>query len=231
MEEPVVAFEATRMWIGDVPLLFFGEIIFRSIISYVYCFALLRLLSGRAVAQMSLVDFVLIIALGSAVGDAAFYADVPILHALAAITVIIIVTKFIDRWIHNWAPLKSVFENSPTTLVRDGVIDQNGASRRDMNALEVMERLRLHGVRNLGEVEWAFMEADGDLSVFRYQEAKPGLPIVPPHDLVPQPPILPEPQSGEARCCRRCGTVEPAQATNATLHCPNCRHDHWTRPE
>lgn len=230
MEEPVVAFEATRMWIGDAPLLFFGEIIFRSIISYVYCFALLRLLSGRAVAQMSLVDFVLIIALGSAVGDVAFYADVPILHALAAITVIIIVTKFIDRWIHNWAPLKSVFDNSPTTLVRDGVIDQVGASRRDMNELEVMERLRLHGVRNLGEVEWAFMEADGDVSVFRYQKAKPGLPIVPPHDLMPQSPDLPEPEPGEARCCRHCGIVEPAHAANG-LHCPHCHHDDWTRPE
>lgn len=230
MEEPVVAFETTRMWIGDVPLLFFGEIVFRSIISYVYCFALLRLLSGRAIAQMSLVDFVLIIALGSAVGDVAFYADVPIFHALAAITVIIIVTKFIDRWMHNWALLKSVFDNSPTTLVRDGVIDQAGASRRDMNELEVMERLRLHGVRNLGEVEWAFIEADGDVSVFRYQEAKPGLPIVPPHDLVPQPPDLPKPAPGEARCCRHCGMVQPAQAAN-DLHCSHCHHDHWTRPE
>src|SRR5690606_30110481 len=99
---------------------------------------------GRAVAQMSLIDFVLIIALGSAVGDVAFYADVPILHALTVITVIIIITKMLDRAIHNWAPLKAVLDNTPITLVRSGTIDQHGSSQRDMNEMEVMELLRLH---------------------------------------------------------------------------------------
>ncbi|WP_146198957.1 DUF421 domain-containing protein [Falsochrobactrum shanghaiense] len=229
MEDPVIAFESIRMWMGEEPLLFFVEIIFRSVLSYIYCFALLRVLSGRAVAQMSLLDFVLIIALGSAVGDVAFYADVPILHALMVITVIITITKLLDRWIHNWAPLKSIFDNSPTTLVHEGIINQAGSSRRDMNEMEVMERLRLHGIRNLGEVEWAFVEANGNLSVFRYQSPKPGLLIVPPHDLVPRRPNFPSPAEDEPHCCLCCGMVISRPSPDIQ-HCPNCNGAKWTLP-
>lgn len=227
MEEPVVAFEASRMWLGDEPFLFFLEIIFRSLVGYLFCFLLIRVLSGRSVAQMSMTDLILVIALGSAVGDVAFYADVPILHALTVILVIVVATKALDRLSHNWDPLKTVLENAPVLLVRDGVINPQGCSSRDINMLEVMELLRVRGVRNLGQVEWAFFEAGGSISIFRPQEARPGLAIVPPLDLNPGAPDLPPPQEGDFGCCRHCGfLVEPQAAVPA--QCPNCDKQGWT---
>jgi len=224
--ENVIPFEVGRMWFDGAPWLFLLEIIFRSTLAYLYCFLLIRVLNGRAVAQMSMTDMVLVIALGSAVGDLTFYEDVPIIHALAAMTVIILVTKSADRAIHNQDFLKSALSNSPILLVRDGVIDMAGASRRDLNTLEVMELLRLDGVRNLGEVEWAFMEAGGQVSVFRFDKPRPGLAIVPPLDLLPIPPSLPLPEKGKAASCHCCGLTmaappEPGRA------CPNCGRSHW----
>ncbi len=219
MDDPTVPFELGRMWLGDAPWPFFIEIAFRSILAYAYCFVLIRLLSGRAVAQMSMTDFVLVIALGSAVGDMTFYADVPILHALAVITLVILITKILDRAMHSSALFKAALDNTPVVLVRNGVIDQKGTKRRDMNNLEVMERLRLKGIRNLGQVEWAFMEADGDMSVFCFEKPHPGLSIVPPHDLVPTPDPAPPPLEGPL-CCQGCGDHQALPA--AAQPCPNC---------
>ena len=226
--ENVIPFEVGRMWFDGAPWLFLLEIIFRSTLAYLYCFLLIRVLNGRAVAQMSMTDMVLVIALGSAVGDLTFYEDVPIIHALAAMTVIILVTKFADRAIHNQDFLKSALSNSPILLVRDGVIDMAGASRRDLNTLEVMELLRLHGVRNLGEVEWAFMEAGGQVSVFLFDEPRPGLAIVPPLDLMPIPPSLPPPETGETASCHCCGLTRAAPPDAGTT-CPNCGRSHWVK--
>nr|WP_281390422.1 YetF domain-containing protein [Paracoccus amoyensis] len=143
-------------------------------------------------------------------------------------TVIILVTKFADRAIHNQDFLKSALSNSPILLVRDGVIDMAGASRRDLNTLEVMELLRIHGVRNLGAVEWAFMEAGGQVSVFLFDTPRPGLAIVPPLDLIPTAPSLPPPEAGEAASCYCCGLtrVFPPDAGTA---CPNCGRSHWVK--
>lgn len=230
MDEPVIAFEAGRMWLGEQPPLFFLEILFRSVLAYAWCFTLIRLLSGKAVAQMSMTDFVLVIALGSAVGDMAFYADVPILHALLAVTVIIIVTKLLDRLMHDSDLAKRLLDNAPVTLVHEGVIDVASAARRDIGTLEVMERLRLNGIRNLGEVEWAFLEADGGTSVFRHARARPGLSIVPPFDLAPRPPAMRDAPPGQARCCRECGHVHPAGGPPPP-HCPNCGCGNWVAAE
>ncbi len=225
MPDPVIPFEPGRLFLGDQPALFYLEIVFRSAIGYLYCFILIRLLSGRALAQISMTDLVLVIALGSAVGDMAFYADVPILHALLVITVVVLLTKGLDRSIHHWEFAKRLLENVPVVLVRDGVIDKHSAARRDLNPLEVMERLRLKGVRNLGEVEWAFLEPDGSVSLFRHEVPRPGLSIVPPHDVDPPIEHLIEATPGEPRCCRACGQL--AGAEEAAEECGNCGSRRW----
>lgn len=80
-------FDLQRMLIGDLPWTFTFEVIVRTVIMYVYTLLMIRLLTKRAVGQLSLVEFLLVIALGSAVGDPMFYHDVPLLHGIAVITV------------------------------------------------------------------------------------------------------------------------------------------------
>ena len=86
MEQPVEPFDLMRMLVGGQPPLFFAEIVLRTLIVYAYTFGLVRWLGGRSVAQLSVIEFLLVIALGSAVGDAMFYPDVPLLHAMLVIT-------------------------------------------------------------------------------------------------------------------------------------------------
>jgi uncharacterized membrane protein YcaP (DUF421 family) len=76
------------LW-GDEPPLFLLEIVFRTMVIYGYTMALMRWLGSRTIGQLSSIEFLLVIALGSAVGDAMFYPDVPLLHAIAVITVVV----------------------------------------------------------------------------------------------------------------------------------------------
>lgn len=230
MSETIVPFEAGRMWVGAEPWLFYLEIVFRSTIGYLYCILLMRALNGRTAAQVSKIDLVLVIALGSAVGDLTLYNDVPILHALTVVTVIISLTKLMDLAQQKSETVNRVLSDPPVVIVKHGVIDQRGLKSQDLNALEVMEQLRLSGVRNLGQVEWAFQEASGAFSVFFHDEPEPGLPIVPPHDLAPAPPEFPLPNAGEAACCQKCGTIVSDDGTGGNLPCPNCGAQKWTRP-
>ena len=86
-------FDLQRILFGDAPLLFALEIALRTAIMLVYSMFLLRLLGRRGLAQLSLFEFVLIIALGSAVGDPMFYPNVPVLHGLIVITVVVLIER------------------------------------------------------------------------------------------------------------------------------------------
>jgi uncharacterized membrane protein YcaP (DUF421 family) len=179
MEPEIVAFDWPRMLIGQEPPLFLAEIVLRTVVVYVYTFALVRWVGGRSVAQLSVVEFLLVIALGSAVGDAMFYPDVPLAHALLVITVVVLINKGIDLILARVPNAEKIFDASPVEVVRDGKLIEEGLARAGYGALEVFEQLRSQGIRNTGEVETAILESNGRLSVFRLKKPVDGIALLP----------------------------------------------------
>lgn len=214
MSDPVVPFDLARMLWGEAPPLFLLEILFRTLIVYTYALVLVRWIGARGVSQLSMVEFLLVIALGSAVGDALFYPEVPLLHALLAITLIILINKALDVAIIRWRGARRVVDGMPVRLVLNGVIDPGARRQHALGDREVMTMLRNEGVRNLGEVGAAYLEPNGKLSLFRHDPPRPGLRIEPPHELEPPPPAL----SGESALCASCGLDVP----ETDAKCPNC---------
>lgn len=178
--ETVVPFDLQRMILGDQPPLFLAEILFRIAVIWPWTMLLLRWIGGRSISQLSLVEFLLVIALGSAVGDSLFYPDVPLVHAMLVIFVIIAIDKLVDQAIRLFRPAKGIFDGQPVEVLRDGVIHMSARGTRQIGNLELMELLRLKGVENLGSVRCAYMETSGALSVFAADPPRPGLRIVPP---------------------------------------------------
>lgn len=231
MDQPVIPFDLARMFLGEEPPLFFLEILARTVLIYVYTIVLIRWIGGRGVAQLSMVEFLLVIALGSAVGDAAFYPDVPVLHAMAVITIVVMINKVLDWLILHYVTAKRVIDGVPVAIVGEGRLLRDGMEQRNIGAAEVISSLRQSGVRNLGEVEHAFMEGDGVLSIFRFDSPRPGLPIVPPSEVQPPPPLTdPSVAPGGRACCLGCGATEPAVEVLPDGQCPACGGREWTAP-
>lgn len=228
MEDPVTPFELKRMFLGEHPWLFYVEIAVRTSIIYSYTLALIRWIGGRSVTQLSMVDLLLVIALGSAVGDATFYPDVPMLQAMLVITVIVCLNKLIDNLIERYDGAKRIIDGRTVVVVRDGRIDREGLVHRDISALELKSLLRLRGISNLGQVESAFHESGGGLSVFHRGTPVPGLPIVPPNDVAPPPPLAGTAPDAPV-CCVNCGSLRLAADVTPAMPCPDCnRRDGWT---
>lgn len=211
----IVPFDPVRMFWGSAPLLFYLEIAVRVTVIWLWTVLMLRWVGGRSVSQMSVVEFLLVIALGSAVGDPMFQPDVPLFHAMLVILLVVLADKAVDHAFQNWTNAKRIVDGSPTEVLRDGHLSMAGLQAEKLGAAEVMEFLRLKGVRNLGQVEFAFLEPSGELSVFRYGKPRPGLAIVPPLEMQ-------RTTTGDGTsdlCCVNCGLVRRADLSE----CPECR--------
>ena len=226
MDDPVIPFDLGRMILGEHPALFYAEIAVRTVLIYGYTLALIRWIGGRSVAQLSMVDLLLVIALGSAVGDATFYPDVPLLQAMLVITLIVGLNKALDRIITRSDRAKRLIDGRAIAVVTDGRILCDALAQRDLSPLEIKAMLRLAGIANLGQVDTAFLEAGGALSVFRRQTPAPGLPLVPPLD-VADPPAL-DPASDGPAACINCGTLHPVAQLKKDTPCPGCHLACWT---
>src|SRR5690606_5167295 len=107
---------------GDDSSVIYLEIFVRTLIIYGYTLVLLRWLGGRAIGQLSTVEFLLVIALGSAVGDAMFYPEVPLLHAMAVVTLVVLANKGLDMAMARNRGIERAIDGVPKEAVREGII-------------------------------------------------------------------------------------------------------------
>lgn len=228
MDSPIIPFDLQRIFLGDYPPLYFAEIAFRVAVIYAYTLLLIRWIGPRSVAQLSLVELLLVIALGSAVGDAMFYDDVPLLVAMLVITLVVAINKLLDRLVVKSDRAARMIDGQPTRMVSDGAIDWQGMHHRNLGASEVKAMLRCEGITNLGQVAGAYMEASGGLSVFRATPPQPGLAIFPPPELLPPAPLTdPAAAQGGLAACAACGQVADAATVLPDGACPVCAGRVW----
>lgn len=218
--DAIIPFDWLRLFLGEDPPLFYLEIVFRILVIWIWTMLLLRWIGGRSISQLSVVEFLLVIALGSAVGDAMFYPEVPLAHAMLVIAVLVVLDKGIDYAIRRYRLAKRIIDGQPQALLRDGVILCDGLSARQLGSLELMEMLRLKGVENLASLRVVYLEPSGMLSLFPAQNPQSGLSIMPPREDLPDD----VPSRGEIACCENCGLV-----SNPHMKCPNCGVDNWVR--
>jgi uncharacterized membrane protein YcaP (DUF421 family) len=218
--ETVVPFDWERILLGEHSAVFLLEIVCRVIVIWLWTASLLRWIGGRSIAQLSIVEFLLVIALGSAVGDSMFYPDVPLFHAMVVILVVVSLDKVVDAALRRWSKAKSLIDGRPVEVMRDGVILCDGLNARKISTLELMELLRLEGIENLGAVRRAYLEPSGGLSLFLFDEPRLGLSIVPPVELVESQ------QTGadSKPCCRNCGQIGASDLDD----CSQCGDKDWT---
>ncbi len=231
-DAPIIPFDFHRIFLGDLPWIYTLEVVFRTVVIYVFALLLIRWLSRRAVGQLSLVEFLLVIALGSAVGDPMFYPDVPLLHAMIVMTVVVLLNRGLDQLIARNDVAERLIEGTPVCLVNNSLIDFQNLQRLIINRDELFQFLRIEGVEQLGEVRAAYMEQSGKISLFCFPKGQErvGLSIVPPWELdtprwFAQEEIV---QGLGHHGCVRCGYTEFfAQESNLPT-CPNCGYHHWT---
>lgn len=226
MDEAVTGLDWQRMLIGDDSPLIFLEILIRTFIIYFYTLVLLRWLGGRAIGQLSTVEFLLVIALGSAVGDAMFYPDVPLVHAMAVVTLVVLANKGLDMAMARNRGFERAIDGEPKEAVRQGMIPSSFLSGKALTTNELAQQLRQKGIEHLGQVEHAYVETDGVLTVFKSAPGtRPGLPIVPPWEIERPRALAADEHADGPLACMRCGFL--AQPTQRGT-CPNCGTREWT---
>lgn len=220
------AFDLQRMAFDKVPLEFLGEVALRSLYTFILVFLFLKITGRRGVRQMSLFEVLIILTLGSAAGDVAFYDDVPMIPVLIVFVTLALLYRLVMWLMSKSEKLEDLLEGKPVVIVQEGQLAWEKVRSANMTEFEFFMELRLNSVEQLGQVRLAIMETNGQISVYYYDddEVKPGLCILP-DECVKRFMVVPE--SGEYACIR-CSHVVTLQASEHQL-CPRCAHPEWTK--
>lgn len=179
-ESSIEVFEITRILVADTPWHFLLEVIIRSVFMFIFALIIMCFLGRRAIHQLTSFDLLLIIALGSAMGDPMIYPNVAILWSVFGITSIMVLYRIQNALANRYAWYEDLTEGSPVKIITDGILNSKELKKHTLIQDDIFLLLRNEGIRSLGEIEAAYLERDGSLSVFKFRtgKQKPGLPTV-----------------------------------------------------
>jgi len=220
------AFDLHRMALDKVPLEFLGEVALRSLYTFVLVFLFLKITGRRGVRQMSLFEVLIILTLGSAAGDVAFYDDVPMLPVLVVFITLALLYRLVMWLMSHSEKLEDLLEGKPIVIIKEGELEWERLHKENMTEFEFFMELRNNGVEQLGQVRLAIMETNGQLSVYYYidEEVKPGLCILPEGC---SERFITVPEAGDYVCVR-CSKISALQA-GVKKACPRCANPEWSK--
>ena len=166
MSTDITLFDWQRLLIGLPPEFYYLEIAFKTLAVFAILLLVLRMLGKRAHHNLSPMQQMLLIALGSAAGDVMLYPDVPvgytamILFGVTGLTVLLELASGRSRMVRDYV------ESRPRVLVRNGKVDWDALRRERTTRRELFAELRIKGARSLSQVDAAILEVTGDISVF-----------------------------------------------------------------
>ena len=216
-------FEWNRILFNDLPQIFILEVLFRSTVMFIILLLTLKLAGKRGVKQLSVFETVIIIALGSAAGDPMFYEDVGIIPAAGVFFVIIVLYRSVTWLTGKSKKFEEFIEGKTECLIAEGKFSIATFKKESLAQDEFFAELRIKSVEHLGQVKNTFIETNGEISVFYYQdkEVKYGLPILP-NLFNKKNKII---STDGMHSCTFCGHTEDQKAGTAT--CKVCSKDEW----
>ena len=223
-DQTIELFDMERLLIGEqIPYTFLFEVLVRTAIMFFAVLIILRLSGKRGIKQLSIFELAILISLGSAAGDPMFYQEVGLLPAILVFAVVITMYKGITFLTGRYEKVEAIIEGQPVKLIQKGKIIFPSFRKEALAYDELFSQLRQHNVTHLGQVESAYLETSGDMSIFYFPDEKviPGLPILP--DIYDFP--CEKFHAEIAYACKHCGEITRESPTSDP--CIVCGEDEW----
>ncbi len=142
----------------------------RTIIIYIVLTIMMRIMGKRRIGELEadeLVSTLLISEIAAMpIGD----QNIPLLNAIIPIIFVCAVEVALSAIKTKWGGLKKLVEGECVYIIYKGRILQDELERNRLSINEILGEMRVQGVSDISEVEYAVLEANGKLSIVKKSE-------------------------------------------------------------
>ncbi|HEY3282306.1 MAG TPA: YetF domain-containing protein [Armatimonadota bacterium] len=139
-----------------------------------YCFLILmlRVVGHRQLSQMTVVDLVVLVILGSSVETSLIAGNVSLRAGLTSAFTLLVADRVLGHGLARSGRLRTLVVGHPVLVVHEGRVLEERLRQVGMTHSDLMEGLRGRGFDDLPQVRWAVLEIDGSLNVIPMEARK-----------------------------------------------------------
>jgi uncharacterized membrane protein YcaP (DUF421 family) len=149
------------------------EMVVRGSAMFWFLFLLFRLVIRRHVGAVGMADVLLIVIIADASQNAMSGEYRSVSDGMILVSTILGWNVLVDWITYRFPRAQRLLEPPPLPLVRRGRLLRRNLRAEFVSDSELWSKLREHGVTDLAEVEAAYLESDGEVSVVKRRPGEP----------------------------------------------------------
>jgi uncharacterized membrane protein YcaP (DUF421 family) len=143
------------------------ELVIRGSAMYVFLFLLFRVVVRRRVGAIGMADILILVIVADAAQNGMSGEYRSVTEAFILVGTLIGWNMLIDWLTFRIPKLQAILEPPPLLLIDNGRVLWKHLRHEFVSETELQSKLREHGVKDPGEVEKAYMEPDGQVTVLK----------------------------------------------------------------
>jgi uncharacterized membrane protein YcaP (DUF421 family) len=144
------------------------SVILRTAIITTFVFLVIRWMHHKGTGQLSMYELLVIIGLGSAIGEPMIYIkELTLTQAFTAIIIVVALFKLIDYLTIRSKRFEKFAEEDPTLLVKNGAYIEEGFKKARVTKGEFQAHMRTNGIKDISEVDESYLEITGQISFIK----------------------------------------------------------------
>ena len=149
-------------------------ILIRIILVYTLLIGTMRIMGKRQIGELQISELVTTILLSELAAQPITDDQIPIAFAIVPIAVLLSLEVIISFAVTKIPALKPIFDGKPSVLIRRGELDFDEIAKVRISMEELLCQLRVEGISDISQVDYAILEQNGQLSVIpKRREAPP----------------------------------------------------------
>ncbi|HWW76554.1 MAG TPA: YetF domain-containing protein [Pyrinomonadaceae bacterium] len=145
----------------SAPALPLAEKVLRPVIVYAALVVLLRVFGKRELAQLNPFDLVVLLSLSNTVQNAIIGDDNSLAGGLVGAVALLLVNYTVVRFMFRHRRLDQLVEGTPTKLIENGKLCQDGLARELLTPSELLTVAHRQGFRHLADIKTCVLEPGG----------------------------------------------------------------------
>jgi uncharacterized membrane protein YcaP (DUF421 family) len=145
----------------------------RTVVIYIVAVIMVKLMGKREVGQLSPLDFVVGVIIGSVASAPMVDVELPLIPTLIPLVVLGGLEILASVLALNNKKVRRFLEDRPAIVVRDGQIIKDNMAKIRMNMDDLKQELRKYGVVDINQVEEGSLESCGTFTVILKKEYQP----------------------------------------------------------
>lgn len=163
----------TIIMIGDIMY----DTMIRTLFFYFFIAFAYRIMGKREVGQLGIIDLIVSILIAELVAISIENTDISIFYTVLPIMVLVLLEIGLGYVSVKSRVFNKIFGGKPTMIISEGKIVYKNLVSQRYAIDDLLLELRKKGIASIEEVEYAFLEPNGSLSIFKYNPFKLNSPL------------------------------------------------------